>query len=145
MRWSASGWKILSISGANLLIYRFLSTTVFNQPDSHLRPQSLNPETFDRAIPRKVWQTWHTSGGLAEEAGDRVRTWQEINPMHRWELLTESSGESYVREHYANDDLVRDVFFNLTDPVLRADLLSYLVLYADGGVSTKFLSNLGNR
>ena len=86
-------------------------------------------------IPRKIWQTWHTPATLlAEEDKARVRTWQEKNPYHRYELITDKGADTFVRQHFIDDPLIRDVFLNLTDPILRADFLRYLLLLAEGGV-----------
>ena len=86
-------------------------------------------------IPKKVWQTWHTSAILlGEEERERARTWQEKNPHYQYELLTDRGAETYVRHHFADDPLIRDTFLNLTDKILRADFVRYLVLAAEGGV-----------
>ena len=71
---------------------------------------------------------------LGEEEKERARTWQERNPHYRYELLTDSGAESYVRHHFADDALILDTFLNLTDNILRADFMRYLVLAAEGGV-----------
>lgn len=115
---------------------------------NHFAPSNTSPfYTFSQAIssrsttlssqeiPKKVWQTWHTSAILLdEEERERARTWQEKNPHYRYELLTDRGAESYVRYHFANDPLIRDTFLNLTDQILRADFMRYLVLAAEGGV-----------
>ena len=89
----------------------------------------------DQDIPRKIWQTWHTPAPLlADEDKARVRTWLEKNPDYQYELITDNGAEGYVRHGFAENPLIRDVFLNLTDPILRADFLRYLLLLADGGV-----------
>ena len=86
-------------------------------------------------IPKKVWQTWHTSAILlGDEEKERARSWQEKNPHYQYELLTDHGAESYVRRHFADNPLIRDTFLNLTDKILRADFMRYLVLAAEGGV-----------
>ena len=86
-------------------------------------------------IPKKVWQTWHTSAILlGDEEKERARSWQEKNPHYQYELLTDHGAESYVRRNFADNPLVRDTFLNLTDKILRADFMRYLVLAAEGGV-----------
>ena len=86
-------------------------------------------------IPKKVWQTWHTSAILlGDEERERARTWQEKNPHYQYELLTDHGAESFVRRHFADAPLIRDTFLNLTDKILRADFMRYLVLAAEGGV-----------
>ncbi len=114
----------------------------------HFIPSQTSPfRTFSQAIssrstnlageeiPKKVWQTWHTSAVLlGEEERERARTWQDANPHYQYELLTDHGAESYVRRHFADDPLIRDTFLNLTDRILRADFMRYLVLAAEGGV-----------
>ena len=82
-----------------------------------------------------MWQTWHTSAILlGDEERERARTWEERNPQYQYELLTDHGAESYVRHHFAHDPLIRDTFLNLTDKILRADFMRYIVLAAEGGV-----------
>ena len=73
---------------------------------------------------------------LADEDKARARTWQERNPRYRYELLTDQGAESFVHQHFDDDPLIRDVFLNLTDNILRADFLRYLVLFAEGLTSS---------
>lgn len=97
---------------------------------------SSKPATLaDQEIPKKVWQTWHTSAILlGDEERERARTWQEKNPHYQYELLTDHGAESFVHRHFADAPLIRDTFLNLTDKILRADFMRYLVLAAEGGV-----------
>jgi len=86
-------------------------------------------------FPRKIWQTWHTPAVLlAAEDKERARTWQERNPRYRYELLTDRGAESFVGQFFANDTFIRETFLCLTDTILRADFLRYLVLLAEGGI-----------
>lgn len=60
----------------------------------------------------------------------------ELNRNYRFETITEGSSDSYVENTFAHKPtLVRD-FLALQDPVLRADLVRYLVLFGDGGIYT---------
>lgn len=96
---------------------------------------SNSPDPAGQDIPKKVWQTWHTSSILlGDEERERARTWQEKNPHYQYELLTDHGAETYVRRHFAHAPLIRDTFLNLTDKILRADFMRYLVLAAEGGV-----------
>ena len=102
-------------------------------PNGALKPGSNVVQNHD--IPKQIWQTWHTPAALlADGDRERVRTWVEKNPQYQYELVTDQGAESYIRQHFAKDLLIRDVFFNLTDKILRADFLRYLLLLADGGV-----------
>ena len=96
---------------------------------------SKSSDLGSQEIPKKVWQTWHTSAILlGDEEKERARSWQEKNPHYQYELLTDHGAESYVRRNFADNPLIRDTFLNLTDKILRADFMRYLVLAAEGGV-----------
>lgn len=98
-------------------------------------PTLVTPEDSKGEIPKKIWQTWHTPAMLlADEDKQRTRTWQDLNPDHRYELLTDKGAETFVAQSFADDPLIRDTFRSLVDPILRADFLRYLVLLAEGGI-----------
>lgn len=123
------------IGGTFLLINHFTpsASSPFQTLSQAISSKSAN--LAGEEIPKKVWQTWHTSAILlGDEERERARTWQEKNPDYRHELLTDNGAESYVRYHFANDPLIRDTFTNLTDKFLRADFMRYIVLAAEGGV-----------
>lgn len=85
--------------------------------------------------PNKIWQTWKTHAtDLTSEEAERVRTWHDLNPNHRYELLTDAGAEAFVRLHFDQDPLILDTFLALTDNILRADFLRYLILLGEGGV-----------
>ena len=68
--------------------------------------------------------------------GDRqaVQSWTKINQKWRYEIVTQYSAESYVRERFADRWEIVEAFVDLQDPILRSDLIRYLVLLGDGGV-----------
>jgi mannosyltransferase OCH1-like enzyme len=97
------------------------------------KPIPIVPGTIP-GIPGKVWQS----------AKDQIFTngqqiiidsWLHKNPNFRYELLTDQSAESYVVTRYneTRPDIVA-LYKALTIPILRADLLRYLILLSDGGI-----------
>lgn len=102
---------------------------------------SPSPNTQDPAyktailgIPDKVWQSARTNE-LEDYQRDWVYTWTEKNPYHRQELLTDKSAETFVLSKFAKTrpDLV-ELYTSIPIPILRADLLRYLMVLAEGGV-----------
>ena len=86
-------------------------------------------------IPKKIWQTWHTPAALlADEDKGRVRSWLEKNPDYRYELVTDTEAEGFVRHQFADNELLRNTFLGLNDTILKADFLRYLVIFAEGGL-----------
>lgn len=129
-------FKVVAFFGGIALLINFFapsSTGPFRTLSQAISSKSAG--LAGQEIPKKVWQTWHTSAMLlGEEEKERARTWQERNPHYRYELLTDNGAESYVRYHFADDPLILETFLNLTDNILRADFMRYLVLAAEGGV-----------
>ncbi|KAF4625196.1 hypothetical protein G7Y89_g12976 [Cudoniella acicularis] len=85
-------------------------------------------------IPKKIWYKL-TAAGLSDKSQVFDATCLNQNPHYRHEFLTELQAETYVREHYSEErrDIV-EVFMLLRIPIVRADLLRYLILYKEGGV-----------
>ncbi len=122
------------------LLFIFLVTFIFVtfvqiSPENAPSIGSLWFRPTDEAWSKKIWQTWSTSiNDLSEENAERVRTWHDKNPNYRYELLSDTSAEEFVHLHYDREPLIKDTFFALTDKILRADFLRYLVLLGEGGV-----------
>ena len=87
------------------------------------------------SFPKKIWQTSRTSAvGLEDDDRKTILSWIKINQKHRYEIVTQHSAESYVRDRFAHRQDVVEVFLDIQDPILRADLIRYLLLLGDGGV-----------
>jgi mannosyltransferase OCH1-like enzyme len=90
-------------------------------------------------IPRKVWQTWKVGPlGFEKRDSDSAKTWPAKNPRYRYEVLTDDNANEYLEWHYGvhrfnRPDLV-DLYRELNITIIKADLLRYLVMYAEGGV-----------
>lgn len=90
-------------------------------------------------IPRKIWQTWKQGPLTFEQRdSDTAKTWPAKNPHYRYEVLTDDNALDYVEEQYGihgfnRPDLI-DLYKEINITIIRADLLRYLVMYAEGGV-----------
>lgn len=85
------------------------------------------------SIPFKLWQ----KAGSMKINDDRqrdIRSWLDVNPRLRHEILTDDSADEYAREHFADYPEVLDLYLSLPVPILKADLLRQLILYVDGGI-----------
>ena len=117
------------------LLYLVRSNTVA-PTDCLDPPASLKPNTSEPShlFPRKIWQTARTGPARLDD-NDRtsVRSWIKTNPKHRYEILTQYSAESYVKDRFPHRPDIEEVFVDLQAPILRADFIRYLVLLGDGG------------
>ncbi|KAK2749685.1 hypothetical protein FQN57_005907 [Myotisia sp. PD_48] len=85
-------------------------------------------------IPPKIWQSYKTVK-FDERHAKIVDSWVEKNPTFRHEILTDGEAETYVRQMYGatRPDIV-DLYLKLPHIILKADLLRYLILLAEGGI-----------
>jgi mannosyltransferase OCH1-like enzyme len=85
-------------------------------------------------IPDKVWHSAKFDN-LTETQRERIGTWTKTNPYCRQELLTDRSAEAFVRAHFTSTrpDIV-EIYESLPIAILRADLLRYLIMIAEGGI-----------
>lgn len=92
-----------------------------------------NANTSISNIPDKVWHSAKTDD-ISENQRKWVNSWSSTTPECRQELLTDRSGEAFVRAYYqeTRPDIV-EVIETLSIPILRADLLRYLIVLAEGG------------
>lgn len=94
----------------------------------------------DSKFPKKIWQTWKTDPlEFEQRESERARTWPQLNPGHRYEVLTDSNDLDYVETHFGRDGVVYrpdiiETYRTLNATIIKADLLRYLVMYAEGGV-----------
>lgn len=90
-------------------------------------------------FPPKIWQTWKVDPLRFEERDlEKARSWTEKNPDWRYEVLTDGNDIRYVEYHYGPEGFNRpDIvafYRDVTATIIKADLLRYLIMYAEGGV-----------
>lgn len=90
-------------------------------------------------FPRRIWQTWKVNPFNFDERDHTVaKTWSQINPGHRYEVLTDQNDFYYVESHFGPSGLDRpdivQTYQALSAKIIKADLLRYLVMYIEGGV-----------
>lgn len=87
----------------------------------------------DTGIPKKIWYKLGAKG-LSSDARGWTNTCITQNPEYHAEFLTDRSADDFVSERYADRPDIVETYLALTVPILKADLLRYLLLYAEGGV-----------
>ncbi|TAQ88940.1 hypothetical protein B7494_g2719 [Chlorociboria aeruginascens] len=102
-------------------------------PTTSIPPEATPATTeLSRDFPKKIWQT--SPDGISTETRDRMQTWLSHNPDYRHEILSDGGADAYVAENFEHRPDIVDLYLNLRVPILKADILRYLVLIADGGV-----------
>ncbi|KAI0381237.1 glycosyltransferase family 32 protein [Hypomontagnella monticulosa] len=92
-----------------------------------------------RSFPKKIWQTWKVDP-FAFEQRDFItaRSWTSKNPSFRYEVLTDNNDLSYIEQHFGPEGFNRmdivDLYRSVNATIIKADLLRYLIVYAEGGI-----------
>lgn len=126
---------LLFIFNLNLFESSSQQTLVHPQYSTKVPPSRAARSTF----PNKIWQTWKV-GPLAFEQRDldTARSWTKKNPDWRYEVLTDGNDLRYVEWHYGPEGFNRpdivQFYGNVKAAIVKADLLRYLVMYAEGGI-----------
>ena len=85
------------------------------------------------SIPQKLWYKTGPKG-ISDESQVWIQGCLDQNPTYRYEFLSDNSAEQYIREFYAHRPDILATYLSLNVPILKADLLRYLILYAEGGI-----------
>jgi mannosyltransferase OCH1-like enzyme len=118
------------------------STGAISQPKFIKRHTSTKRTTKEEMLtrfPRKIWQTWKVDP-LSFDQRDSVtaKTWTTKNKDYRYEVLTDDNDITWIEHHYGPAGIDRpdivEFYRTVNATIIKADLLRYLVMYAEGGV-----------
>ncbi|KAF2670142.1 hypothetical protein BT63DRAFT_372199 [Microthyrium microscopicum] len=119
-----------------ILLLIFASTTSIS--DTFTDPDRRTVSKVNE-VPNKIWQMWKVDVlSLEERDLNRARTWINKNPEYRYEMLTDGNDMQYVAKRYGPEELNRpDIVYmyrTIGSKIIKADILRYLIMYAEGGV-----------
>ncbi|KAJ4422391.1 hypothetical protein N0V82_002946 [Gnomoniopsis sp. IMI 355080] len=121
--------KITALFAASLVLYYFQIL-----PASRNLPSQITTSMSEnRQLPNKIWYKLGPRG-LTEETRNWTQTCIDLNPEAEHEFMTDALGDEWVARVYADNATIVQTYLNLTIPILKADFLRYLLLFADGGV-----------
>ncbi|KAL1895627.1 hypothetical protein Sste5346_005096 [Sporothrix stenoceras] len=90
-------------------------------------------------FPHKIWQTWKVNPLEFEERDHNTAySWLARNPDYQYEVLTDANEYTYVDYNFGPEGFNRpdivDFYRNVRATIVKADLLRYMIMYADGGI-----------
>ncbi|KAK9381491.1 nucleotide-diphospho-sugar transferase [Kockiozyma suomiensis] len=83
------------------------------------------------AWPMKIFQT---ARKIDPKYKDAISSWSAYNPQYEHMLLNDKASTELVERAYLASPEIIDLYKSFPNPVLKADLLRYLLLYLYGGV-----------
>ncbi|ROW01689.1 hypothetical protein VSDG_02183 [Cytospora chrysosperma] len=91
------------------------------------------PPQEPQGTPKKIWYKLGPRG-LNDDTRRCTETCITQNPQYHVEFLTDQSADDFVKDKCADRPDIVKTYLALTVPILKADLLRYLLLFAEGGV-----------
>ncbi|KAG8162607.1 hypothetical protein KVR01_008372 [Diaporthe batatas] len=96
-------------------------------------PTAQHARLIPQSIPKKIWYKLGPRGLTAQ-----VQAWADSciqqNPEYEHKFMTDELSDAWVAEHFSDHHEVAEAYLNLTVPILKADILRYLLLFVEGGV-----------
>lgn len=84
-------------------------------------------------IPEKIWYKVGPNG-INNETREWMNTCLEQNPTFEHQIMKDSSADAYVIERFVHRPDIVKTYLALPIPILKADILRYLLLFAEGGI-----------
>ncbi|KAH8588934.1 hypothetical protein B0O99DRAFT_524153 [Bisporella sp. PMI_857] len=113
------------------IIFYFLQGPIW-PPDNGRSAGGLFASPTTR-IPEKIWYKLGPKG-LSDQSKEWIDTCLKKNPAYQREFLTDASADAWVRTKFAYRPDIVELYLALPIPILKADLLRYLLLFAEGGI-----------
>ncbi|KAF5870949.1 putative initiation-specific alpha mannosyltransferase protein [Botrytis fragariae] len=85
------------------------------------------------AFPEKIWYKVGPQG-VSTEAENFRNHCLDLSPSYEYEILDDEAASEYVYKWFSDRPDIITTYFSLNVPILRADLLRYLILWAEGGM-----------
>ena len=92
-------------------------------------------------IPPRIWQIFFGYTPI-NDFMPFIQSWVTKNQDYAYTLMSNDGGNAFARKHYADRPDILHPFLDLQFPVLRSDLLRYMILETEGGVYSDLDTNL---
>ncbi|KAF3050799.1 hypothetical protein E8E11_000625 [Didymella keratinophila] len=115
------------------LIYHFYSSTTTIYRDIQYLGLPFSPRPSSSSIPKILWYKLGPLG-LNNDTQHWTDSCIAANPDYDVQFLTNEDAEDFVYTAFSNRPDILEAYFGLTVPILRADMLRYMLLYDQGGI-----------
>lgn len=84
-------------------------------------------------IPKKLWYKLGPKG-LNSDMRNWTNSCISINPQYQAVFLTDEDADEYVKKSWASRADIVETYLGLSIPIVKADLVRYLLLFDQGGI-----------
>ena len=131
------------ISALSVLVVLMLCFSIYHIP-TRLRPVLEQPPTNSAPldeIPPRIWQIFFGYTPV-DDFLPFIQSWVTKNQDYAYTLMSNDGGNAFARKYYADRPDILQPFLDLQFPVLRSDLLRYMILETEGGVYSDLDTNV---
>ena len=96
-------------------------------------PASIPTDYKLTGIPKKIWQSYFGFTDVGDQI-NLMNTWISRNPDYQYTFLRNEAAYSFARKYYQDRPHILKTFLDLKLPVYQSDLVSYMILEAEGGI-----------
>lgn len=127
--------KFIGSAVVSAIIYFTLGLAHPVWKSRHILPSVdvISSPSVSSALPEKLWYKLGPNG-LSDELQGYVDGCLGMNPTFESEFVTDISGDAFVADHFATRPDIVETFLAVHIPIVKADLLRYLILYTHGGI-----------
>lgn len=118
-------------STTTIIILTIIFFILYNYPTEF--PEPAHSHSHSQTIPKKLWYKTGPKG-LSDQSELWLRECLHKNPFHDTQIMTDETGDEFVTTNYAHRPDIVSTYLDLQIPILKADFLRYLLLFAEGGV-----------
>lgn len=118
---------------ATIFMLSMMVFFVWSKALIRVNDQSDNNSPMINAIPQKIWQIYFNNTGI-EGYAPLLRSWIMRNQDYAYTLVSSDGADTFVRKHYSGRPEILEPYLDLRVPILRTDLLRYMLLESEGGV-----------
>lgn len=111
-----------------IIVLTIIFFLLYNYPSPEFPEPTSKP-----GIPKRLWYKTGPKG-LSDQSENWLRGCLHKNPSYDTQIMTDETGDEYVSRHYAHRPDIVTTYLALQIPILKADFLRYLLLFAEGGV-----------
>ncbi|KAJ5194225.1 hypothetical protein N7491_001561 [Penicillium cf. griseofulvum] len=136
----AQGPTFTKFSTASIVILSCLFFILYYHPMRLATPENYSHdpirEGLQMASPQIPEKIWYKIGpkGLSDQSHEWMDDCLHKNPAHSAQIMTDLTGDEYVRKNFGYRPDIVTTYLALTVPILKADFLRYLLLFNEGGI-----------
>ncbi|KAJ4387596.1 hypothetical protein N0V93_008192 [Gnomoniopsis smithogilvyi] len=131
---SSPGRQVTALGAAICIVFLLIqSWSFYDRQSLFYNPPAPGQTPIVDEIPKKIWYKLGQKG-LSHDATVWTATCMEKNPGYAVEFMTDSTADAWVQKTFAHRPDLVETYLALQIPIIKADWLRYLLLYAEGGM-----------